>query len=135
MNRLSGDQKGLDASSLPAMGCASDTSSLRNQSCVWPFRMAMMARNFPSGEIAAGCVMFAQKPSPGGGRIAACTDVRDVLGSYRTKKTVIVNPSNASSAAVLSHAHRRLAPVLTAAVAELPEPDNAPSANDTSRAD
>src|SRR5580692_9296044 len=35
--------------------------------------MAMTARNFPSGEIAAGCVRFAQNPSPGGGRTEPST--------------------------------------------------------------
>jgi len=62
-----------------------------------------MARNLPFGEIDAGCVMLAQNPSPGGGRIAACTASPGVSEVWRVRSKPTATPSSATSAAKRSH--------------------------------
>src|ERR1700674_1888199 len=136
MYRLSGDQKGLAASSVPAIGCASEASNRLNQSCFWPLRMAISARNLPSGETAAGCVRLAQNPSPGGGRIAACNWDDGFTEGCRAKKMLRAMPRTATSAATRSQCrHARRLAASAGTVEELPEPETTSSAKARSEAD
>src|SRR5262245_9425691 len=50
--RLSGDQNGWLAPSVPPIGCETTASSERSHSCVFPFAFAANTRRRPSGEIA-----------------------------------------------------------------------------------
>ena len=59
MNRLSGDQNGDTAPSVPASGCAVSDPSERIQSCCWPLVVATNARCRPSGETAIRVVFSA----------------------------------------------------------------------------
>jgi hypothetical protein len=64
MLRLSGDQKGWDACSVPGNGLASSESSGRTHKAMLPFDAAVKARVRPSGEIAKN-----SKALRSGGRI------------------------------------------------------------------
>jgi len=71
MLRLSGDQNGWEASSVPARGLASNESSARTHNIGPPFQMAVNATVLPSGEMAkdsnavlAGGKIERRKPEP-----------------------------------------------------------------------
>jgi hypothetical protein len=103
--RLSGDQKGWLTSSLPAMGCASSASIRLSHNWCLPSRIETTARNLPSGEIAAGCVRFAQKPSPVGGRMAA-RSWTGWVSDFRQRNNPATNrPTSTTSAATRSLGH------------------------------
>src|ERR1700719_2243027 len=70
--RLSGDQKGNIAFSVPASGCATGDSSGRTHSWDLPPNRAPNTIRRPSGEIAGGLLSLLKlKLAPSGGRMVA----------------------------------------------------------------
>src|SRR5436309_3793437 len=103
MKPLSGDQKGKDAHSVPASGCAEDAPSGRSQRDCTPLApMATTASRSPSGDTAM-LLKYSRCAFSGGGIIARTTFGRDAgaLRKYRKTKGSAAISASAKSAATI----------------------------------
>src|SRR4030095_7309660 len=136
MDRLSGDQKGFCASSVPASNCGTEESSERTNNCVLPSVKTVRASHCPSGEIEEG--------------IPNCQGNIPLFGGYTRKRTAFAwvvprRTNNAAKTIVVSNRstaaiHGRYLRTLNLSIGnavwtDVDEPDSDSSANTRSRAD
>ena len=100
MNRLSGDQKGFEAPSVPASGRADTPESGWTHSMLFPEEFATKATRWPSGDNAIGPNSNAKLDFSGGRR-----EDRTIRGGSLRSRTTRTVAAAAASAATGTSAH------------------------------